>query len=70
MQKVKTQEYKNINSEIDEKEMYELDKFSINDSHKELYNHVFEIKLETFYHMKSFNDMNHIHDNKVNNIAQ
>ena len=63
-------EYENTNSEIDEKDLYELYKLSLDDSNKEWHNSEFEGKLETICDMKILNDMNHLHDNKVNNISE
>ena len=53
-----------------ETEMYELDKLSHGDSQKEWHKCAFEIKLENIYVMKSWNDMNRINDNKVNNMVE
>ena len=50
--------------------MYELEKFSLDDIHKYLHKREFERDLKNIYGVKSFNDMNCIHDNKVNNISE
>ena len=52
------------------KKLYELNKLSLNDSLKEWRKRAFESKLENMYDMKSLNDINCIHLNKVNNIAE
>ena len=43
---------------------------SLDDSHKELRKCVFESKLKNMYDINSLNDMNNIHDNKVNIIVE
>ena len=50
--------------------MYEIDKLGLVDSHKELRKCVFESKLKNMYDINSLNDMNNIHDNKVNIIVE
>ena len=52
------------------KKLYELNKLSLNDSLKEWRKRAFESELENMYDMKSLNDINCIHLNKVNNIAE
>ena len=54
----------------DQKKEIKIDKLSPDNSHKEWRKYAFEIKLEIIYDMKSFNDMNYIHDNKANNVAE
>ena len=49
--------------------MHEIDKSSHYDSHKECRNRDFESRLKNTYGMKSLNDMNRIHNNKVNNTS-
>ena len=65
-----TKKYDNRKSEINKKELYELDKLSLDYNHKERYMHLFEIELENIYDKKSSNDMNFIYDNKIYNIAE
>ena len=43
---------------------------SLDDSQKDLPKLAIERKLENIHDMKSFNDMNIIHDKKVNNISE
>ena len=50
--------------------MYELDKLSLYNSHKEWCKHTYERKPENIYDMNILNDMNCIHDNKVHNIDE
>ena len=64
------QEHDNIENEIDEKELYGLDKFGLDESHKESGKSAFGTKPEIIYDMKILNDINHIHDNKVNSIDE
>ena len=61
---------KNIKDGIDESNLYELDKLSLGDSHKEWLNHGFGIELKNIHDMKSLNYMNGIHENKVNNMSE
>ena len=57
-------EYENTDSEIDEKDLHEIDKLSLDDSNKEWCKCEFESKLKDIYDMRRLNDMNCIHDNK------
>ena len=50
--------------------MYELDKFSHDDSQKKWQKSLFEIVIKNIYDMKSLNDMNYIYYNKVNIISE
>ena len=50
--------------------MYELDKSSLDDFHKEWCNREFESELKNIYNMKILNDMNHIHNKEGNNIYE
>ena len=64
------QEHKNIKIEIDEKDLYELDKFIFDEIHLEWHKCTFEIELKNIYNMNIFNDINIVHDNEVNNIYE
>ena len=61
--------HKNIKDVINETDLYELNKLFLDVIHNEWRKDAFWNKNENTYNMKSFNDMNHKHDNKVNNIA-
>ena len=54
----------------DRKKLYEREKLGLDESHKEWHKCEFWNKQENIYDTKSLNDMNHIHDNTVNNIAE
>ena len=45
-------------------------KLSLYDSHKEWSKCAFGIELNNIYDIKILNDMNRIHDNKLNNISE
>ena len=62
--KSELQEYEKTDSKIYEKELYDLEKLSLDDSHKEWRKPDFERKLINIYDMKSMNDMNIIYDKK------
>ena len=62
--------YEKIEGRVYELYMYDVDKLSLGESHKELCNCEFRSKLKNNHDMKSFNDMNCIHDIEVNNIAE
>ena len=57
-----------INDEVDEDEIYELDKISLNEN--KWRDFAFDSEPNFIYDTKIMNDLNHIHDNKVNNIAE
>ena len=57
-----------MDSEVDEKEPRGLDKSSLDDNQKQLRKCEFGRKIENISDMKSFNDMDFIHNNEVNNI--
>ena len=50
--------------------LYGLDELSLDDIHEEWRKSVFGSEYKYKYDVNSLNDMNHIHDNKVNNIAE
>ena len=56
--------HENINDEINEEELYEIDRLSIDEN--KLCKHAFESGIKIIYDMKRLNGMNHIHNNKVN----
>ena len=68
--KSEPQDYENAYSEKFKKRLYELDKFSLDNSHKEWHKHVFKIELENIYDIKNINDMNRIHDKDVIRIKK
>ena len=68
--KIKLQKYESIYSEVDKKDLYDLDKLSLDNSHKDLRKRTFESNLENMYDIKSLIYTNCIHDNKVNNISE
>ena len=45
--------------EINEKELYKIDKLSLDKNYKEWRTYEFERKLENIHDMKRFNNMNH-----------
>ena len=65
---VEYETHENIDDEVNEYDMYKLDKLSPDE--KKLHKPAFESKLKIIYDMKRLNNMNHIHDNKVNKIAE
>ena len=58
--KNETHKYDNVNDDTDEKELYELDKLSLDD--KRWRTHEFEGKVNNIHDMKSLNSMNDIHN--------
>ena len=52
--------HEKIDSDIDEKELYEIDKLILDDSYKEWRHHVFESERESIYDMNISNDRNNI----------
>ena len=62
------QEHENIKYGINKADLRELDKLSLGEIHKYWCKRSFRSKLENIYDLKIFNDINFIHDNKVNNI--
>ena len=50
--------------------MYELDKFSLGDCHKEWLTYELGKELKNIHDMNILNDMNFAYDNKVNNIYE
>ena len=65
--KIEYKDHNNNNSEINKEDMYGL---ILDDSHTEWLKYAFKRKLEDIYDMKILNDMNYIHDNKVNDIYE
>ena len=57
-----------IDDEVDENDLYELYKLSLDETR--LLKNTFERELKIIYEIKRRNGMNHTHDNKVNNIAE
>ena len=58
----------NINDEVDDDELYELDKLSLHENNWT--KHTFERKLKIICYIYRPNVINYIHDNKVNSIAE
>ena len=65
-----THEHENIYSEINEKELYEIYKLSLDENYKEWHKRAFESEFVNIYDIKSLNNMNRIHDNKSNHISE
>ena len=61
--------HQNIENEIDEKELYKLDKLSLGKGQTQLHKCAFEIELKNILDIRCLNDMSHIDNNKVNNIS-
>ena len=68
--KIETHKYDNNGIEINEKELYYMDIFILYDNYKEWRKRAFESKPKIVYDMKILNEINNIHDNEVNNIAE
>ena len=58
--KSETHESGNTDSEIYEKDLYDIDKLSLDNNDKEWHKRVFERKAENIYDIKSLNNMNSI----------
>ena len=65
---MKDESHENIDSEVDEKDIYEIDKIILDE--KEWRKRAFESKLENINDIKRQNGMTCIHKNKVNKIAE
>ena len=65
---VKYETHVNIDDEVEEYDMNGLDKLSLDE--KKWRKREFQNKLKYIYDINILNGTNHIHDNKVNNIAK
>ena len=63
-----THDCENTDGEIDEDDLYELDKMSLHE--KEWRKHAFEIEIQDRYDIKSLNIVKHMHRNKVNSLYE
>ena len=64
---MKDETHENIDDEVDEDELYELDKLSLDE--KKWGNRAFESEMKIIYDINRLNGMNRIHDKEVNNIS-
>ena len=65
---VKSETNENIYDNVDENELYKIDKLSLNE--KKWRKHAFESELKNINYMKRLNSMNNTHNKEVNNIAE
>ena len=65
---MKNEAYKNIKDKVDEYELYELEKLSLNEN--KLNMRAFESELKYIYVINMPNGMNHICNNEVNSISE
>ena len=65
---MKDETHENIYYKVDEDDLYDLDKMSLDE--KELCKRAFEIQLKYIYDKQIQNVMNCIHENEVNKIAE
>ena len=65
---MKNEKHENIDDEVDEDDLYELDKLRLDENKR--FKCEFKIELKNINDIKILNSMNSINDNEVNNIDE